>query len=169
MEFVYKKVIFLLFMCFFIEPCFADVVKDDSVDCKKEDVSDFIKYLDTVVCEVDGNDWLNKCLQHPGDCYGSSAKFCFGMQIKACNEVLDKEYQSAIGRAKKEECEAENKKEGCEWERLEQSQIYWQKFIVSDCKIGIDFNGSGSWSLYYDCQLGKIKERIKKLKKLRLK
>ncbi|MCR5506377.1 MAG: lysozyme inhibitor LprI family protein [bacterium] len=169
MGFVYKKITFVFFFLFslWVFPCFAvDEISGNDI-CKKEEVSTFIKFLETAVCDVktDNEKWLDECLQHAGNCYASSSKICFGTQIKACNEVLEIVYQKALDRANQKECDVGNKEEYCEEKRLRVSQSYWQKFVEFNCKIDVDFRGSISGIKYYKCQLNEIKNRIKQLQK----
>lgn len=169
MGLVYKKIAFVLFflLYFLSSPCFAgDEISDDDF-CKKEDVSAFVKFLETAVCniETDNETWLDECLQHAGNCYGSSAKICFGTQIKACNEVLETEFKKILNKANKKECDVANKEEYCEEKRLKLAQSYWQKFVEFNCKIDVDFSGSISGIKYYKCQLNEIENRIKQLQK----
>ena len=38
-------------------------------DCSEQDIDDFHKFIKTPVCELDSENWIQKCNTHKGNCY----------------------------------------------------------------------------------------------------
>lgn len=140
-------------------------------ECKEEDYDRFFDFIEKkVYCDLedDGNGWDKLC-NNQITCSGLGAGSidCITTELKACDKLLNEEYQKAMERAKEyDDCERDkvyDKK--CHWDRLKQAELSWIKFRDEDCEVGVSFYASGSRLIYPACIRDKTKERIKQLRR----
>ena len=161
MGIIYKgKIQIILLVLFFM------LSLNVKANCSEQDIDDFLEFIKTPVCELDSENWIQKCNTHKGNCYTMTIASCAGAEFKACDKLLNEEYQKTMERAKATYCrDVDREDEGCQWERLKQAELSWIKFRDDDCKVGVDFMGTVSRIDNTWCRTEKTKERIKQLRK----
>ena len=171
MGFIYKGYLQSKKIIIFVLLLIISSVSVKAEECKEEDYDRFFNFIEKkVYCDLegDGNGWDKLCNDQI-NCYGlgAGAIDCIGTELKACDKLLNEEYQKAMKRAKEyDDCERDKpygKK--CHWERLKQAELNWIKFRDEDCEVDVNFYASVSSLDIVVCRREKTKERIKQLRK----
>ena len=170
MGFIYKRYLRSKKIIIFVLLLIISSVSVKAEECKEEDYDRFFDFIEKkVYCDLegDGNGWDKLCNEQI-NCYGlgSGSIDCIAKELKACDKLLNEEYQKTMERAKEYGCESSKiYGQECPDVQLKKAELAWIKFRDEDCHVDLDLSASASRLIYPHCIREKTKERIKQLRK----